>query len=1283
MKQKPNLYRLWSVALLLALLVGLGPVSLAAEGSAAAGPVQQENDDWWSTVEVDIRQSEYHVTWQEQTYLADVDASYQAPNRAQNLRTYFAAEGLIIIPRVWPEGGEAPPWRWELQLIAWGRASVLEAVPPAEIQTQDNSIAYRRGDIASEQGLIEWYRNDENGLEQGFTLASPLPGGPEEEPLRLDLRIGGDLVAEIVGEGTAVEFHNPAGQDGLRYDGLRVVDATGHALPAWFSLQGTTLSLFVDDAEAVYPIQIDPTITGLSEDWDWSVMATEQGVDDYLGYAVATAGDVNGDGYSDVLIGMPRYDEGNTDEGAVFVYYGSPTGLATEVSREWQSNQDGARFGSSVAPAGDVNGDGYGDVIVGAPYWDDGQTDEGGVWVYIGSSTGLGTEPWDYQDGGQEDAQFGNAVATAGDVNGDGYSDVIVGASFYQSGESDEGRVYVWHGSSGDVFDQPHDWRAESNQEGARFGFSVAPAGDVNGDGYSDAIVGAFKYDNGETDEGAAFVWHGSANGLNEGTPGDPTNAVWMAQGNQANACLGTSVATAGDVNGDSYSDVIVGAIWYDNGQEDEGAAWVFLGSDAGLDYEWVTRKESNQAGADMGRAVGTAGDVNGDGYADIIVGAPYYNAVRVGRAWVWYGSPTGPTGSSVWSDDGEANNNSFGYAVATAGDVNGDGYADVIVGAPGTIGAGQQGYVNVYHGGPSSLGSSVGWSRDSNQAEAHFGHAVATAGDVNGDGYADIVIGTPDWDGGQANEGKVWVYHGGADGPSDTSDWSKEPNQAEALFGYAVGTAGDVNGDGYDDLIIGAPQYDASHIDEGVAFVYHGSADGLSAFSDWSRGCNQEGAQFGYAVGAAGDVNGDGYLDVIVGGPSWSNGETNEGGVWAYYGSADGLPATSDWHAEIDEGGQFGYAVGTAGDVNGDGYSDVIIGAPYWDHGQSQEGGAWVYFGSSAGLEAALGWRQDGDLEGARYGTAVGTAGDVNGDGYADIIVGAPEWSNGEALEGQASVYYGAADGPSLNPDWERETNHVHAEFGCAVGTAGDVNGDGYADIVVGAKIWDSGSGETYEGSAWVYHGSAGGLHTYSDWHDESNQAWANFGHAVGTAGDVNGDGYADVLIGAPGYDNGQNDEGRTFLYYGNGSRGLSLQPRQENPDGPLAHLGQGQDSFKVCSLCRNPFGRNSVAPELEVKRLGHGFDGTATFRLLSYTPAVGGLCITTWVELGGCVEPDGNHYHWRMRWHYDPVTTPWMPAGRWFTIPWNGWNEADFRSPEAYRVFLPLVQRNLQIAP
>ena len=174
--------------------------------------------------------------------------------------------------------------------------------------------------------------------------------------------------------------------------------------------------------------------------------------------------------------------------------------------------------------------------------------------------------------------------------------------------------------------------------------------------------------------------------------------------------------------------------------------------------------------------------------------------------------------------------------------------------------------------------------------------------------------------------------------------------------------------------------------------------------------------------MGTAGDVNGDGYADVIVGADSYDNGQGNEGAAWVYLGSAAGLSATAAWMAEGNQASAwFGHSVGTAGDVNGDGYADVIVGARWYSNGQASEGAAFVYLGSAAGLGAAAAWTGEGNQEGAYFGHSVGTAGDVNGDGYADVIVGAPDYDNG-SHEGRPSSTWRS------RPGWLRRPGRPRA---------------------------------------------------------------------------------------------------------------------------------------------------------------------------------------------------------------------------------------------------------------
>jgi hypothetical protein len=424
-------------------------------------------------------------------------------------------------------------------------------------------------------------------------------------------------------------------------------------------------------------------------------------------------------------------------------------------------------------------------------------------------------------------------------------------------------------------------WKAESDQEIADFGWSVSSAGDVNGDGYDEVIVGAFGYDNGQGDAGKTFLYYGSPKGL-------ATSAGWTAEPSQPNANFGYSVSSAGDVNGDGYDDVIVGAPNYNGGQTSEGGAFLYYGSPTGLATSPGWAAESNQASAAFGVSVSSAGDVNSDGYDDVVVGAPYYDKGQTdeGRAFLYYGSPTGLATSAGWTAESDRAWAFFGVSVSSAGDVNGDGYDEVVVGADG-YGSADEGWAFLYYGSPTGLATSAGWTAKPDQAVSSFAFSVSSAGDVNGDGYDDVIVGAYRYDSGQTNEGKAFLYYGSPTGLTTSAGWTAESDQASASFGWSVSPAGDVNGDGYDEVIVGAPDYDNGQMDEGRAALFEGSAAGPEGSPSRSAESNQNFASFGYSVSPAGDVNGDGYDDVIVGAYRYDHGQTDEGAAFAWYGSA------------------------------------------------------------------------------------------------------------------------------------------------------------------------------------------------------------------------------------------------------------------------------------------------------------------------------------------------------------------------------------------------------------
>jgi len=385
----------------------------------------------------------------------------------------------------------------------------------------------------------------------------------------------------------------------------------------------------------------------------------------------------------------------------------------------------------------------------------------------------------------------------------------------------------------------------------------------------------------------------------------DPLSSYDSATGDQGSCKYGFSIAF-GDVNG-GQDDLIVGAPYYDNGQTDEGKVFVYHGSSTGFPTTPNWTAESDQAGALFGYSL-ASGDLNGDDYADVVVGAPGYDTYSVsddGRTFVWFGSDTTGLGSN---------------------------------GSPGN----------------------ADWQQSSGQHYGHHGWSVAVAGDVDGNGYNELLVGAPDYDATYTDAGKAFVYHSTSSGPSTTVSWTAVGSQTSAKLGFAVAGAGDVNADGYFDIVIGAPLYDNGQTDEGVALLWYGGSGGLGsngtpANADRTLEKNQASAQFGYSVAWAGDINGDGYSDIIVGAPLYDNGQTDEGVAFVYHGSATGIPSSENWYAESNQASaQLGFSVASTWDLGApsDGYYDIVIGAPYYDYaGTSDGGGTFVWYGSYSGL--------------------------------------------------------------------------------------------------------------------------------------------------------------------------------------------------------------------------------------------------------------------------------------------------------------------------------------------
>lgn len=421
----------------------------------------------------------------------------------------------------------------------------------------------------------------------------------------------------------------------------------------------------------------------------------------------------------------------------------------------------------------------------------------------------------------------------------------------------------------------------------------------------------------------------------------------------------------------------------------------------------------------------------------------------------------------------------------------------------------------------------------DGTQPNSHFGEMIVNLGDVNGDQIPDFAVSEPRYRFTTESKalGRIHLYLGQRGHRPSTAN--------QILTGRRIAAAGDTDRDGFADLLVVRARNESPGSEEEEVVLLRGKPMGVDPNPVWTLPLTPVLRSFG----GVGDLNGDGFADFCLG---QTSDPEDKGEVRVFLGNQKLQWAKADWTHQGDSPGEmFGDTIAGAGDVDHDGYDDLLIAAPRYSEPASHRGRVHLFAGSSKGPSASPVWSAnfplqprpgvDGQTE-QHFGRYLAAAGDVNGDGHADVLIPAVFAERDDPDEGLVFCYLGSKSGLGREPAWIGEPNRSHAMFGWSVSRLGDLNGDGCDEVLIGAKLFDNGQRE--EGVAAIYFGSPKGLARYPSWVFESDRSVDKAGTQVCGLGDIDGDGFKDFAVNSPGYHEppgaeGQ-DLGRVRIFFG-----------------------------------------------------------------------------------------------------------------------------------------------------
>jgi hypothetical protein len=769
------------------------------------------------------------------------------------------------------------------------------------------------------------------------------------------------------------------------------------------TLGGPIIGDLPGNYEQVDGILDEIRISYVARSWDW-INTSYNNIDDpssflTLGYEESN---IN---YDDIIVGTYGY---NGEKGRAYVFFGG-SGFTGEISA---GNADviingttpNDRLGWDVSRAGDVNNDGFGDVIIGAP---GNNSNAGAAYIFYGNNSipsFIDANDADRIMIGSGEEELGYSVSYVMDVNNDGYDDIIIGAPGYNF---NQGRAYIFCNN-----------------------------------GLNDIVIA-------NTDDDTVSIYNGTSTG-------------WEAESN-----LGVGVEPRcvfiGDANNDGYNDIVT-ADWGGD------TVSIYNGTISG---GWESRCTLSAPGSPW---VVVVGDANNDGLNDIVL-----NDYDGDKVTIYNGTSNG-----LWDPIFQLSTEDYPRCV-TIGDANNDGYNDI-------LNVDQlDNTVSIFNG-----TSDGGWEPKFTLSIGNYPRWVCVE-DANNDGYNDVVTAN-------SNDDSVTIYNGTVGGNWEPICTLSVGNDPRCVF------VGDANNDGYNDIL-------ASNYADDTVTIYNGTND-----NGWEEKCTL-GVGNGPMSVFVGDANNDGYNDIltadywgdntvtIYNGTSdgfWETKYTLSTGAYphsVFVGNAnnDGMGGSINANnanlilTGVSIGDKFGFSVGSAGDLNEDGFHDIIVGAPFYDDGVKTDAGAIYVFEGGASVDRTVDWSYKGEYANDHFGWSVSFAGDVNDDGLLDLFVGAPNNDDGGADAGKAYLLSPLSNEPVITgvaatPSIQNIGGYVNIT--CSVTAFSGVDSV-WVNITLPDGKFINESLTPGVGNQWFYNNNytIPGIYQYTIWANDTNGNWTESG--------------------------------------------------------------------------------------------------------------------------------------------------------------------------------------------